>query len=63
MSKKKKIVAKTEQTTPKIKENAVSTVVINVLSDVLLDKRYNIGEHEISHELRKQIEDKSIVKK
>ena len=41
----------------------VSMVTIEVLSDVLIDKRYSIGEHQISELLRSQIQDKSIVKK
>jgi len=41
----------------------VSTVTIKVYSDVLIDKRYNIGTHEIPEQLRSQIKDKSIVKK
>ena len=49
--------------TAKNEVKQVSTVTIKVYSDVLIDKRYNIGEHNISELLRSQIEHKSIVKK
>lgn len=42
---------------------AVSTVSIIVSSDVLIDKRYKVGTHEISDELAQQIEHLPIVKK
>jgi len=47
----------------KNEEKQVSTVTIEVLSDVLIDKVYKVGQHTISDELRSQIENKSIVKK
>jgi len=49
--------------TLKTPEKQVTTVTIEVLSDVLIDKRYNVGQHEISEELRQSISDKTIVKK
>lgn len=43
-------------------EKPVSTVSIMVLSDTLIDKRYNIGKHEISNELRQKLENSIVVK-
>jgi len=47
----------------KQEEKQANTVLIKIYSEVLIDKRYEVGTHEISEQLRSEIETKSIVKK
>jgi hypothetical protein len=55
---------KTKQETPKkTTKTPVSMVKIKANEEVLIDKVYSIGEHEISSEMRELLKNMNVVKK